>query len=188
MIAGLFLYASREMAALYDCMGKADDARRMRAYHADMLDAIETQAWDGEWYRRAYDADGTPVGSQGKRRGQDLHREPGLVRPGWRRRRQWPRRQGAGERAQAPLHQERRGAAAAAVLDLPPRARRSHQLPAGRTRKTPASSATTTPGSTSAGACLATATARSSTTCRSVPRPSRTRSKPTAASPTSTRR
>jgi cellobiose phosphorylase len=64
MIAGLFLYASREMAALYDFMGKGGDAARMRAGYDDMLNVIETQAWDGEWYRRAYDAAGTPVGSK----------------------------------------------------------------------------------------------------------------------------
>ena len=57
MIAGLFLYASREMAALYDFMGKAGDAARMRIAYDDMLNVVETQAWDGEWYRRAYQAD-----------------------------------------------------------------------------------------------------------------------------------
>ncbi|MGD0837585.1 MAG: glycosyl transferase [Polyangia bacterium] len=64
MIAGLFLYASRELAALYDFMGRGADAQRMRAAYADMLDVVETQAWDGEWYRRAYAADGSPVGSK----------------------------------------------------------------------------------------------------------------------------
>ena len=63
MIAGLFLYASREMAGLYDYMGKGADAGRMRAHYATMLKAVEEQAWDGEWYRRAYDAKGNPVGS-----------------------------------------------------------------------------------------------------------------------------
>ena len=64
MIAGLFLYASREMAALYDFLGKGSDAARMRAAYDDMLNVVETQAWDGEWYRRAYQADGKPVGSK----------------------------------------------------------------------------------------------------------------------------
>src|ERR1035437_8101305 len=64
MIAGLFLYASREMAALYDFMGNAADAFRMRKGYDEMLEVIETHAWDGEWYRRAYDAAGTPVGSK----------------------------------------------------------------------------------------------------------------------------
>jgi len=63
MIAGLFLYASTEMAALYDHLGRSEDAARMRAAHADMLAAVEEHAWDGAWYRRAYDAAGQPVGS-----------------------------------------------------------------------------------------------------------------------------
>ncbi|MBN2577248.1 MAG: glycosyl transferase [Deltaproteobacteria bacterium] len=64
MIAGLFLYASREMAALYDYLGKGADAARMRQAYDEMLQVIETHAWDGEWYRRAYDAAGKPLGSR----------------------------------------------------------------------------------------------------------------------------
>ena len=55
MIAGLFLYASREMAALYDFMGKGGDASRMRKSYDEMLDVeitsevqasrAETQSW-----------------------------------------------------------------------------------------------------------------------------------------------
>jgi cyclic beta-1,2-glucan synthetase len=36
-----------------------DLLERARVY----ADAVETQAWDGEWYRRAYFDDGTPLGS-----------------------------------------------------------------------------------------------------------------------------
>ena len=64
MIAGLFLYAAREMAALYDFLGRPADAERMRAHYADMLKTVETVAWDGEWYTRAYDAAGAVVGSK----------------------------------------------------------------------------------------------------------------------------
>lgn len=63
MIAGLFLYACQELAGLYDFMGRDADAARIRANHAEMLEAVEHQAWDGQWYRRAYDAKGNPVGS-----------------------------------------------------------------------------------------------------------------------------
>jgi len=63
MIAGLFLYAAREMAALYAWLKRGDDSRRMQSYHADMLKTVEEQAWDGAWYRRAYDAAGKPVGA-----------------------------------------------------------------------------------------------------------------------------
>jgi cellobiose phosphorylase len=64
MIAGLFLYAAREMSALYQALQQPKDSSRMDKQYAEMLDAIEKSAWDGEWYRRAYDAAGTPVGSQ----------------------------------------------------------------------------------------------------------------------------
>jgi cellobiose phosphorylase len=64
MIAGLFLGAAREMAELYDFMGRKPDSDRMRAHLSVMLGTIEETAWDGEWYRRAYDAAGKPVGSR----------------------------------------------------------------------------------------------------------------------------
>ena len=64
MIAGLFLYAAREMEGLYGFLGRGDEAGRMGRHYAEMLAAVEGQAWDGEWYRRAYDAAGTPVGSR----------------------------------------------------------------------------------------------------------------------------
>ena len=63
MIAGLFLHASQEMIAMYHHLGREDDARRMQAGYDEMLAVLETQAWDGEWYTRAFDADGSPVGS-----------------------------------------------------------------------------------------------------------------------------
>jgi len=64
MIAGLFLYASREMAELYDFMGRTGDAKRMRRAREEMMTAVESAGWDGEWYRRAYDAYGKSVGSK----------------------------------------------------------------------------------------------------------------------------
>jgi cellobiose phosphorylase len=64
MIAGLFLYAAREMAALYRALGQPQDAARMDGHYAEMLETVETQAWDGEWYTRAFDAEGRPVGSK----------------------------------------------------------------------------------------------------------------------------
>ncbi len=44
------------------------DAKRARAWsdHADRLHtAVEREAWDGAWYRRAYFDDGTPLGAAG---------------------------------------------------------------------------------------------------------------------------
>ena len=63
MIAGLFLYAARDFAELYTAMGKKADAARITAKRDEMMSVVEKQAWDGAWYRRAYDAAGKPVGS-----------------------------------------------------------------------------------------------------------------------------
>ncbi|HUJ56440.1 MAG TPA: hypothetical protein VLW49_10680 [Gaiellaceae bacterium] len=63
MIAGLFLYACRELAGLYRHLEREEDAARIDAGYERMLDAVERHAWDGEWYLRAFDAAGEPVGS-----------------------------------------------------------------------------------------------------------------------------
>lgn len=61
---GWFLYSVlTKFAPLCEEMADADQAN---AYHqqADRLRAIlETEGWDGHWYRRAYYDDGTPLGS-----------------------------------------------------------------------------------------------------------------------------
>jgi cellobiose phosphorylase len=64
MIAGLFLSACRELGALYRRLGRPDDAARVDLAHADMLAVVEEHAWDGDWYLRAFDAEGAPVGSR----------------------------------------------------------------------------------------------------------------------------
>ena len=63
MIAGLFLFAARELSGLYAWLGRAADAARHDASRKEMLAVVEEHGWDGEWYRRAYDAAGRPVGS-----------------------------------------------------------------------------------------------------------------------------
>jgi cellobiose phosphorylase len=70
MIGGLFLAASREMTDLYLHLGRDDDAGRMQRGFDDMLAVVETEAWDGEWYTRAFDAAGQPVGSHVNDEGQ----------------------------------------------------------------------------------------------------------------------
>ncbi len=70
MIAGLFLYACRELAALYRHLGRDADVGRLDALYEDMLAAVEEHAWDGDWYVRAFDAAGEPVGSHVCEEGQ----------------------------------------------------------------------------------------------------------------------
>jgi cellobiose phosphorylase len=69
MIAGLFLYAARDLAS-----STTGWAGRRRGPHgaarADMLAVVEQQGWDGEWYLRAFDAEGRKVGSKECEEGQ----------------------------------------------------------------------------------------------------------------------
>src|SRR5690606_20965641 len=58
---------------LYDALGRFDPVARMRGDHAfadecqaaagRLRDALETHAWDGAWYRRAWFDNGAPLGS-----------------------------------------------------------------------------------------------------------------------------
>jgi cyclic beta-1,2-glucan synthetase len=50
-------------AALADARGDSARAARYRAHARSLTTSIEN-AWDGEWYRRAYFDDGTPLGSR----------------------------------------------------------------------------------------------------------------------------
>jgi cellobiose phosphorylase len=70
MIAGLFLRATDELSGLFHWLGKKSAAERIESNHAEMLHAVENQAWDGAWYRRAYDAAGKPVGSNENEEGK----------------------------------------------------------------------------------------------------------------------
>jgi cyclic beta-1,2-glucan synthetase len=53
----------RPFADLVEARGDAARAARYRASAASLVGAIE-EAWDGDWYRRAYFDDGTPLGSR----------------------------------------------------------------------------------------------------------------------------
>ena len=61
---GWLLYAALSaFAPLADARGDTAHATAWRT-HADALQAaLEREAWDGEWYRRAWFDDGTPLGS-----------------------------------------------------------------------------------------------------------------------------
>ncbi len=60
---GWFLLATIAAFAPYATQrGEDERAKRWLAYAASLRDALE-QAWDGQWYRRGYYDDGTPLGS-----------------------------------------------------------------------------------------------------------------------------
>ncbi len=53
----------KEFAQVADGRGEAARATRWREVAAAIEKSIEREAWDGEWYRRAFFDDGTPLGS-----------------------------------------------------------------------------------------------------------------------------
>jgi cellobiose phosphorylase len=69
-IGGLFVLAGEELAALWEHEGRAREARHGRERVATMRDVLGSAGWDGEWFRRAYDHAGNPVGSHDNDEGQ----------------------------------------------------------------------------------------------------------------------
>ena len=78
-IAGLFVLVAREAAALAALSGDEAEACRCREAVATMTAAIEAHAWDGAWYRRAYDRVGRPVGSAANDEGQIFIEPQGMM-------------------------------------------------------------------------------------------------------------
>jgi cellobiose phosphorylase len=63
-IAAQFVLYGREYARLCSHIGREEEARRANSHVQEMVEAIEQHGWDGEWFLRAYDAHGRPVGSR----------------------------------------------------------------------------------------------------------------------------
>ena len=74
-IAGMFVKYGEEYAEICDEIGLSDEAKQARSEVAIMYDAVLDAGWDGEWFRRAYDAYGNPVGSSVCEEGQ-IYIEP----------------------------------------------------------------------------------------------------------------
>jgi cellobiose phosphorylase len=69
-IAGLFVLAAKELAAIAQERGLADEAQRYLGEAARMEAVVVEHGWDGEWFLRAYDALGRKVGSHESEEGQ----------------------------------------------------------------------------------------------------------------------
>ncbi|PYM38253.1 MAG: phosphorylase, partial [Candidatus Rokuibacteriota bacterium] len=52
-----------EWAELAEAHGEGERAKTWRCHAGALKESLEREAWDGEWYRRAYFDDGTPLGS-----------------------------------------------------------------------------------------------------------------------------
>jgi cellobiose phosphorylase len=62
-IAGMFVLAARELAAIAERRGRADEAYHYRDVAAQMDATVCEHGWDGAWFVRAYDDFGRKVGS-----------------------------------------------------------------------------------------------------------------------------
>ncbi len=62
-IAGLFVRSGKELIAIANCRGLKQDAEFYSAEVAKMQESVWKHGWDGEWFLRAYDNFGVPVGS-----------------------------------------------------------------------------------------------------------------------------
>ncbi len=69
-IAGLFVLAAEELAGVAAHYGRATDVERHRRAGAAMAEAVKAHGWDGDWFLRAYDYFGAPVGSADNAEGQ----------------------------------------------------------------------------------------------------------------------
>ena len=69
-IGGMFVKYGAAYAELCRHLGHTEEADKISTAVADMEQAVLTAGWDGEWFRRAYDAYGAPVGSKQCKEGQ----------------------------------------------------------------------------------------------------------------------
>ena len=61
---GWLLFATlNRFASLAEVRGQQARAEKWRAHALALQEALEREAWDGEWYRRGFYDDGTPLGS-----------------------------------------------------------------------------------------------------------------------------
>lgn len=74
-IAGMFVKYGEEYAALCTLVGQKEEAEYAEKQVSLMKEAVLQHGWDGEWFLRAYDADGNKVGSKECREGQ-IYIEP----------------------------------------------------------------------------------------------------------------
>jgi len=70
LIGGMFVVIGRDYVTMCRELGLAEEAATAEQHIAAMSAAVLDHGWDGEWFRRAYDTFGTPVGSAQNEEGQ----------------------------------------------------------------------------------------------------------------------
>ncbi len=78
VIAALFTMAAKELADITQHLGMTDEAKRLRGLAEGMAATTRRFGWDGEWFLRAYDHYGNPVGSKSNREGRIFIEPQGL--------------------------------------------------------------------------------------------------------------
>ena len=63
-IAGMFVKYGKEYGNLCKALGNTDEAKRAETEVEKMYQAVLENGWDGDWFLRAYDANGDKVGSK----------------------------------------------------------------------------------------------------------------------------
>ncbi len=69
-VANLYGKALLEMIELARHLGDAQAVAQYTAYYQTMKQRVNKHAWDGKWYVRYFDVDGSPVGSHSNTKGQ----------------------------------------------------------------------------------------------------------------------
>ncbi|MBO5534905.1 MAG: glycosyl transferase [Clostridia bacterium] len=69
-IAGMYVYVADDYAAICEHRGDRAEAEFVRSEKQRMTKCIEEFGWDGEWFLRAYDANGDKVGSHENEEGK----------------------------------------------------------------------------------------------------------------------
>ncbi|MEX2528579.1 MAG: glucoamylase family protein [Gemmatimonadota bacterium] len=64
-LAWFFVDICRRLTPLARERGEEGRAHMLEGWSREVLDAVERHGWDGEWYRRAFFDDGSPLGSRG---------------------------------------------------------------------------------------------------------------------------
>jgi cellobiose phosphorylase len=62
-LAWFLIHVMNDFADILELSGQIDSGEGYRKQAKRLAQVIEEKAWDGEWYRRAYYDDGTPIGS-----------------------------------------------------------------------------------------------------------------------------
>jgi cellobiose phosphorylase len=69
-IANQYGYALKEMMDILEFVNDKQTAEKYKMYYDEMKTAVNKHAWDGEWYVRYFDYDGTPLGSKSNTHGK----------------------------------------------------------------------------------------------------------------------